>query len=94
MSIEDFFIHVFCCVVDEYDPIVLNCPLRKRGYSPKLSDNEVITMEIVGEFLSRDTDKGIWRYFRHWHRFFPAPGSCANFVKQASNLWNFMWVFE
>lgn len=88
MSIEYFIIYVFCCVVDEYDSIVLNGPLRKRGKSKKLSDSEVITMEIVGEFLSIDTDKGIWRYFHnHWHNFFPALGSRANFVKQASNLW-------
>jgi hypothetical protein len=35
---------------------------------PKLSDAEVITMEIVGEFMVKDQDKGIWRYFRnHCH---------------------------
>ena len=45
-------------------------------------------MEIIGEFLEKDTDKGIWRYFRsHWHPWFPNLGSRANFVKQAANLW-------
>ena len=39
---------------------------------PKLTDADVITMEIVGEFMGKDHDKGIWRYFRnHWHGGFP-----------------------
>jgi hypothetical protein len=88
MSIEEFIIQAFCCIADEYDLIVRpHLPKRPRGYAPKLSESEVITMEIVGEFFSIDTDKGIWRYFRnHWHSWFPNLGSRANFVKQASQL--------
>ena len=45
-------------------------------------------MEIVGEFLKIDTDKGIWEYFRkHYLFLFPKLGSRINFVKQATNLW-------
>jgi hypothetical protein len=62
--------------------------LRHRGYGPKLTDAEVITMEIVGEFISLDTDKGVWSYFKqHWSNWFPNLGSKANFAKQSSNLW-------
>ena len=32
-------------------------PLRQGGFAPKLSDCELICMEIVGEFLGMDTDK-------------------------------------
>lgn len=89
MLIEDFIISVFCCVVDSYNAIMKNSnPLRRRGFSPKLSDPEVITMEIVGEFLGIDTDKGIWRYFRnHWLSWFPQLGSRTTFAKQSSNIW-------
>ena len=39
---------------------------------PKLSDAEVITMEIMGKFMGKDHDKGIWRYFHNlWHGWFP-----------------------
>lgn len=63
--------------------------LRSRGFMPKLSDAEVITMELVGEFMGKDQDKGIWRYFRnHWHEWFPHLGSRANFAKQSANLWD------
>src|SRR5659263_249913 len=87
MPLEDFIIYVYCCVADIY-PQVVDTPLRCRGFEPKLTDSEVITMEIVGEFLGKDQDKGIWRYFRnHWHAWFPNLGSRANFAKQCANLW-------
>jgi len=87
MSVEDFIIYVYCCVEDICQTIVKQ-PLRGRGFMPKLSDAEVITMEIVGEFMGKDHDKGIWRYFRnHWHDWFPNLGSRANFAKQSANLW-------
>jgi hypothetical protein len=46
-------------------------------------------MEIVGEFISFDTDKGIWKYFKtHWQSWFPKLSSRSIFAKQAANLWN------
>ena len=63
-------------------------PLRQRGYAPRLSDAEVITMELVGEFLGYDGDKAIWAYFRrHWPAWFPALGDRTSFLRQATNLW-------
>jgi hypothetical protein len=63
-------------------------PLRQRGFSPKLSDSEVLTMEIVGEFLGIDMEKHIWQYFRRqWSPWFPQLGSRSTFVRQAANLW-------
>jgi len=88
MSVEDFIIYVYCCVEDVCHEIV-KTPLRCRGFQPKLTDSEVITMEIIGEFMGKDQDKGIWRYFRnHWHDWFPNLGSRSNFVKQSANLWH------
>jgi hypothetical protein len=48
MSLEDVIIYVYCCVED-ICRIIVNQPLRIRGIMPKLSDAEVITMEIMGE---------------------------------------------
>ena len=65
-------------------------PVRRRGPDPKLSDSEVITMEIVGEFLGIDTDKGIYTYFkRHYRGCFPklAEVHRTTFTRQAANLW-------
>jgi len=49
--------------------------LRGRGPEPTLSDSEVLmTMEIVGELLGIDAEKGLYAYFkRHYHQeWFPA----------------------
>jgi hypothetical protein len=90
MSEEEFIIFIYCCIDDLYPEILKRNKkkLRTRGFSPKLSDAEVITMEVVGEFLKMDEDKQIWTYFKtHYLFLFPTLGSRSNFVKQASNLW-------
>ncbi len=75
MSQQDFIIWVFCWVDDNLTQLQQGTRLRSRGYSPKLSDAEAITMEVVGEFLGFSTDKGIWIYFRnHWCEGFPGLG--------------------
>ncbi len=87
MPLENFIITVFCLVDGEFKKSVGETRLRKRGFDPNLSDSEVITMEIVAEFLGIDTDKGAWKYFsNHWRIWFPKLGSRANFAKHAANL--------
>lgn len=87
MSIDDFIIAVFCLIDDELRKIVETGRLRRRGPSPALEDCEVITMEIVGEFLGKDGDKAIWEYFKtHWLHFFPKIPHRSSFVRQAANL--------
>jgi len=87
MSIDDFIIAVFCLIDDELQKVLKGKKLRQRGRPPGLSDSEVITMEIVGEFLEKDCDKAIWEYFRsHWEHFFPKIPARSNFVRQAANL--------
>jgi hypothetical protein len=89
MVLEKFIISVYCLVEEFLSTSAAHSRLRTRGPQPKLSDAEVITMELVGEFLGRDTDKGIWAYFRqHWLAWFPSLGSRAQFAKQAANLWS------
>ena len=88
MPLEDFIIAVFCCIESILQEIMTEYPLRQRGFSPKLSDSEVLTMEIVGEFLGIDMEKHIWQYFRRqWSPWFPQLGSRSTFVRQAANLW-------
>ena len=89
-SIEDFIIAAFCCVDDLWSQVTQGKRIRKGGFTPSLSDSEVITMEIVGEFLGIETDKGIWHYFRaHWLNLFPHIKSRTTFSRQASNLWSY-----
>ena len=79
MLLEDFIISVYCLVDSELKNLTKERPLRARGFAPKLSDAEVITMDIVGEFMGKDTDKGIWQYFKaHWQSWFPCLGVCCS----------------
>ncbi len=85
MPTLDFIINVFCLIDDECN--LLLKPLRIRGFEPALSDSEVMTMEVVGEFLGIDTDKGIWSYFKtHWLDLFPKIRDRSTFARQAANL--------
>ncbi len=59
----DFITEVYCFTDDEYKKLTKNNDLQSRGFNPKLSDSEVITMEIVGEYFDFHKDKVIWKYF-------------------------------
>lgn len=94
-SIEEFIIAVFCCVDDWLKEITQERAIRARGFAPALADSEVITMEVVAEYLGMDTDKAIWQYFsRHWQFLFPALGSRSAFVRQAANLWQYKGLLQ
>mgnify|MGYP007125790461 FL=1 len=85
MSIEEFIIFVYL-IIEELYLIVVDQPLRTRGFPPAVTDVEIITMQIVGEFLSLDTDKSIWMYFKNnWLEWFPKLGSNTNFCKHCAN---------
>ena len=59
------------CLIDEW--LATQPRLRRRGFAPALSDSEVLTMEVVGEFLGIDTDMGLYCYCqRHYGTWFPA----------------------
>jgi hypothetical protein len=86
MDLNSFIIAVFCLIDDRIE----DRALRARGPLPRLSDAEVLTIEIVGEFLGLDTDEAIFRYFRrHYGEWFPALGEVhrTTFARQAANLW-------
>jgi hypothetical protein len=90
MDLDDFIITVVC-VVDEMIPAALNAQrLRQRGPAPRLTDSEVITMEVVGEYLGLEQDRALFAYFRrHYAHFFPALRTLhrTTFIRQAANLW-------
>lgn len=87
MPIEDFIIITYIFVDEYLKEASQNLVLRTRGEPPALSDAEVITMEIVGEYMGLGSDKQIWIYFRkHWLGYFPKLGCRTSFVRQSANL--------
>lgn len=90
MPLSDFLLHVFCLVDDLYRDLVRR-PLRPRGpRRTTLTDAEVITIELAGEFLGLDHDKGLFAHFRRYHAAeFPALARVhrTTFARQAANLY-------
>ncbi len=60
---EEFIIAVYCCVDDCLRKITQGKRIRARGFAPSLSDSEVLTMEIVGEFQGLDCDRASLEIF-------------------------------
>jgi hypothetical protein len=59
MDITTFMIAVYCLIDDN----LADQRLRKRGPQPTLRDSEVLTIEVVGEFLGLDTESSIFTHF-------------------------------
>ena len=90
MDRDDFIITVYCLVCDQYRALFGEHPLRQGGFTPQLTDEEVITLESCGEYFKLQTDKDLFDYFaQHYRHFFPMLSERSLFVRQATNLWQF-----
>ena len=90
MDRDTFIITVYCLVNDELKKLNAVFRIRHTGFMPELSDAEVITMEICGEYFKQQTDKDLFGYFaQHYRHFFPQLSDRSLFVRQAANLWQF-----
>jgi hypothetical protein len=88
MNREDFIIHVYCMICDEYGEIRREQRIRKAGFAPAFTDEEVITVEICGECFGLNSDEAIYDHFHSYYRaFFPKLPERSLFVRQAANLW-------
>jgi hypothetical protein len=90
MDLDTFIIAVFCWIDEAVPRVTGGCRLRERGPAPMLADSEVLTMEVVGEYLGLAQDSALFAYFRHHYaHFFPALSRLhrTTFVRQAANLW-------
>jgi hypothetical protein len=90
MNLETLIVAVFCLVDDVVRDLCRGRRLRQRGPAPVLADSEVLTVEIVGEFLGLDTDRGLHAHFRrHFGHLFPGLRQVhrTTFLRQAANLW-------
>jgi hypothetical protein len=93
VDLESFTIAVYCRIDELLDELQADPDWRRvrtRGPAPVLADSEVLTLEVVGEFLGLDQDMAIYHYFRREHPdWFPALGHLhrTTFARQAANLW-------
>ena len=64
MARDDFIILVSCLVCELYATVTRDIRMRQRGSSSRLTDEEVITIEICGEHFGFDGDRAPFAYFR------------------------------
>lgn len=90
MDRDTFIITIFVLVSDALAKVIQHYgPVRHGGFPPALTDAEVITLEICGEFFKLHTDQDLYDYFRaHYGHFFPHLRDRGSFVRQAANLRN------
>ena len=60
MDLDTFIVAVFCAIDEELGELAERERWRTRGPRPRLADSEVLTMEVVGEYLGIDTDRGLY----------------------------------
>src|SRR2546423_2397688 len=90
MERDTFIIMVFCLVSEQLQILRKSFSVRDGGFAPALSDEEVLTIEICGEYFKHKTDKDLFAYFKaHYQHFFPNLKERTLFVRQAANLWQF-----
>jgi hypothetical protein len=90
MTRDDLLISWFCIIDDGLKTLWPGQRLRERGPAPTLADSEVITMEVIGEYLGLSTDTAIFSFFRsHYPAFFPKLAHLhrTTFLRQAANLY-------
>lgn len=90
MDLDSLIIAVFCLLDDSLSQLYPKQRVRERGPLPRLLDAEVLTIEIVGEYLELDRERALLDYFRrHWSHYFPALERVhrTTFTRQAANLW-------
>lgn len=95
MDITTFMIATYCLI----DDFLAGQRLRKRGPQPTLRDSEVLTIEVLGEFLGTDTESSMFTHFyRYYADWFPGLRKIhrTSFTRQAANLWKVkqeLWRF-
>lgn len=73
MDLDTLIVTIFCQIDDLLAEMFAKRRLRERGREPILADAEVLSIEIIGEYLGLSQDKQIFEYLRrHFRDFFSA----------------------
>lgn len=90
MDLETCIVATYGLIDEALTTVLAGHRLRQRGPMPILADSEVLTIEVVSEFLGLDQDQALYDHFRRYHAdLFPALPTVhrTTFVRQAANLW-------
>ena len=87
-NLTDLFTIIYAIVDDIYNDIIpINIRNRRNIKDSKLSDSEIITISIVGELLTIDSEKAFFGLLRREYKvLFPKLGDRTRFNRTKRNL--------
>jgi hypothetical protein len=59
MDLDDFIIAVFCVLDETVSRVMGGRQLHQHRLQPVLADSEVLTIEVVGEYLGLEQDSAL-----------------------------------
>jgi hypothetical protein len=59
MTRDYFIIKVYCLVCEHFQAVIAQHPIRRRGFTPALTEEEVLTIKVCGEYLGLGRDEEI-----------------------------------
>ena len=87
-NLTDLFTNIFVIIDDIYNEIIsISIRNRRNIKDSKLSDSEIITISIVGELLTIDSEKSFFNLLkREYKKLFPRLGDRTRFNRTKINL--------
>ena len=87
-NLTDLFTNIFVIIDDVYNEIIpIGIMNRRNIKDSKLSDSEIITISIVGELLTIDSEKSFFSLLkREYKELFPRLGDRTRFNRTKRNL--------
>ena len=87
-NLTDLFTNIFVIMDDIYNEIIpISIRNRRNIKDSKLSDSEIITISIVGELLTIDSEKSFFSLLkREYKMLFPKLGDRTRFNRTKRNL--------
>ena len=87
-NLTDLFTIIFTIVDDIYNDIIpISIRNRRNIKDSKLCDSEIITISIVGELLTIDSEKAFFSLLsREYSKLFPKLGDRTRFNRTKRNL--------
>lgn len=92
-NLTDLFTNIFVIIDDIYNEIIpITVSNRRNIKDSKLSDSEIITISIVGELLTIDSEKAFFSLLKkEYKNLFPKIGDRTRFNRTKRNLY---WVIS
>jgi len=87
---EDLFLYVYCFVDDALKDMEQQMKISLKTRC-KLSASEILTIQIVGEFMEKKTEQAVYMLLRQYKSLFNAVISRSSFYKQ---LKKFAWLLD